>query len=72
MTLEDPEKIMSHSTASDRAPLWRGCWRGAIAGPADPALRPRRRVQAQQQAERLGGGPERLVLGLVVAPVLKA
>jgi hypothetical protein len=37
-----------------------------VAGPADPALPPRRRVQAQRQVERLGGGPERLVLGLVV------
>jgi hypothetical protein len=26
-------------------------------------------VQAQRQVERLGGGPERLVLGLVVTPV---
>src|SRR5271155_5608179 len=36
--------------------------------PADPALPSRRRVQAQWQVERLGGGPERLVFGLVVAP----
>jgi hypothetical protein len=42
-----------------------------VAGPADPALPPRRRVQAQRQVECLGGGPERLVLGLVVAPVLE-
>ena len=42
-----------------------------VAGPADLALPPRRRVQAQRQVERRGGGPERLVLGLVVAPVLE-
>jgi hypothetical protein len=35
-----------------------------VAGPADPALPSRRRVQAQWQVERRGGGPERLVLGL--------
>jgi hypothetical protein len=35
-----------------------------VAGPADPALPSRRRVQAQRQVERRGGGPERLVLGL--------
>jgi hypothetical protein len=28
-------------------------------------------VQAKRQVERRGGGPERLVLGLVVAPVLE-
>ena len=39
-------------------------------GPADLALPSRRRVQAQRHVERGGGGPERLVLGLVVAPVL--
>ena len=41
------------------------------AGPADPALPSRRRVQAQRQVERRGRGPERLVLGPVVAPVLE-
>ena len=35
------------------------------------ALPSRRRVQAQRQIERRGGGPERLVFGLVVAPVLE-
>jgi hypothetical protein len=40
-----------------------------VAGPADPPLPSRRRVQAQRQAERGGAGPERLVLGLVVALV---
>src|SRR6266545_2683343 len=39
--------------------------------PADPALASRRRVKAERHAERLGGGPERLVLGLVVASVLE-
>src|ERR1700720_969835 len=38
--------------------------------PADFALPSRRRVQAQRQVERRGGGPERLVIGVVVAPVL--
>jgi len=42
-----------------------------FAGPTDPALPSRGRVQAQRQAQRLGGGPERLVLGPVVAPVLE-
>src|ERR1700720_4662864 len=42
-----------------------------FAGPADPTLPSRGRVQAQWQVERLGGGPERLVLGLVIAPVLE-
>ena len=42
-----------------------------VAGPGDPALPSRRRVQAQRQIERRGGGPERLVLGLVVAQVLE-
>ena len=42
-----------------------------VAGPADLALPPRGRVQAQRHVERRGGGPERLVLGLVVAPVLE-
>jgi hypothetical protein len=40
-------------------------------GPADLALPPRGRVQAQWQVERRGGGPQRLVLGLVVAPVFE-
>jgi hypothetical protein len=39
-------------------------------GPADLALPSRRGVQAQRQVECRGGGPERLVLGLVIAPVL--
>jgi hypothetical protein len=39
-----------------------------VAGPADPVPPSRRRMQAQWQVERLGGGPERLILGLVVAP----
>ena len=39
-------------------------------GAADLALPSRRRVQAQRQVECGGGGPERLVFGLVVAPVL--
>jgi hypothetical protein len=39
-------------------------------GPADLALPSRRRVQAQRQVERLGGGLEWLVFGLVVAAVL--
>ncbi len=39
-------------------------------GPADLALPSRRGVQAQRQVECCGGGPERLVFGLVVAPVL--
>jgi hypothetical protein len=42
-----------------------------VAGAADPALPSRRRVQAQRQIERRGGGLERLVFGLVVAPVLE-
>jgi hypothetical protein len=42
-----------------------------VAGPADPALPSRGRVQAQRHFERFGGGPERLVLGPVVAPVLE-
>src|SRR6266851_9037118 len=42
-----------------------------LAGPADLALPSRGRVQAEGQVERRGGGPERLVLGLVVAPVLE-
>jgi hypothetical protein len=37
-----------------------------VAGPADLALPSRSRMQAQRQVERRGGGPERLVLGLVV------
>jgi hypothetical protein len=41
-----------------------------VAGPADLALPSRRGVHAQRQVER-GGGPERLVLGPVVAPVLE-
>ncbi|MGB9649570.1 MAG: hypothetical protein WCB44_31345 [Stellaceae bacterium] len=40
------------------------------AGPADPALPSRRRVQAQRQAERRGA-LERLGLGPVVAPLLE-
>jgi len=32
---------------------------------------PRRGVQARRQVERLGGGPERLVFELVIAPVLE-
>ena len=39
-------------------------------GPADLALPSRRHVQAQRQVERRGGGPERLVFGSVVAPIL--
>jgi hypothetical protein len=39
-----------------------------VAGPADPALRSRRRVQAQRHVERRGGRPERLVLGPIIAP----
>ena len=73
MTLEDAgEDHDRTSTMPDRTPSSRGCWRRAAfrAGPADPALPSRRRVQAQRQVERLGGGPERLVLGLVVAAVL--
>src|SRR6202043_15901 len=34
-----------------------------VAGPADLALPARRRVQAERQVERFGGGPDRLVLG---------
>src|SRR5438093_1270465 len=39
-----------------------------LAGAADLALASRGRVQAERHGERLGGGPERLVLGLVVTP----
>jgi hypothetical protein len=42
-----------------------------VAGPADPALPSRGGVWAQWHLERLDGGPERLVLGPVVAPVLE-
>jgi hypothetical protein len=42
-----------------------------VAGPADPALPPRRRVQPEWDVERRSGGPERLVLGLIIAPVLE-
>jgi hypothetical protein len=54
--------------------LDRGCNRYSRKGlrsqdcdrPTDPALPSRGRVEAQRQAERRGGGPERLALGLVV------
>jgi len=39
-------------------------------GSADLALPSRRRMQARRHAERRGGGRERLVFGLVVAPVV--
>src|SRR5438128_4043810 len=42
-----------------------------VSSAADLALPSRGRVQAQGHVERLGGRPERLVLGLVVAPVLE-
>jgi hypothetical protein len=42
-----------------------------VAGAADPALPSRGRVQAQRQVECRGGGPERLVFGVVVASVLE-
>ncbi len=42
-----------------------------LAEAADLALPSRGRVQAYRQAERSRGRPERLVLGLIVAPVLQ-
>src|SRR5277367_947584 len=42
-----------------------------VAGPANPALPTRGGVQTQGQVERRGGGPELLVLGLVVATVFE-
>ena len=74
MTLEDTgeDQIAQRQRRIER--LCRaaaGVTQRPVAGPADLALPARRRVQAQWQVERRGGGPERLVLGLVVAPVLE-
>ena len=74
MTLEDAgeDQIAQRQGRIER--LGRAAARvaqGSGTGPADPALPSRRRVQAQRQVERRGGGPERLVLGLVVEPVLE-
>jgi hypothetical protein len=74
MTLEDAgeDQIAHRQRRIER--LRRAAARVAqclVAGAADLALLPRRRVKAQRQAERLGGGPERLILGVVVAPVLE-
>ena len=69
MTLEDAgeDQIAQRQRRIER--LGRAAARVAqrlAADPADPALPSRRRVQAQRQAERRGGGPELLVFGLVV------
>jgi hypothetical protein len=74
MTLEDAGEDHVAQRQRRIEPLCRaaaGVAQRLVAGPADPALPSRRRVQAQRQVERRGGGPERLLLGPVVAPVLE-
>jgi hypothetical protein len=73
MTLEDAgeDQIAQRQRRIERL---RGTAAGVaqrhFAGPADLALPPRRRVQAQRQVE-CSGGPEQRVYRLVVAPVFE-